>query len=231
MKGVNYVTPVEVYERLYAAYGPQHWWPADSPFEMMVGAILTQNTNWKNVEQAIANLKSRDMLDAESIATSNLDLLAEVIRSSGFYKQKSTYLQNFARFYRQQGKREGLISRPLHLLRKQLLACRGIGPETADSMLLYALDKPVFVIDTYTKRLFIRLGLIDPSATYDSMQSYFQQHLTPDLPLYQEYHALIVVHAKRHCRSKPCCDSCPLFDHCINSRPDPMVGDRLGGCG
>ncbi|MDX8405339.1 MAG: endonuclease III domain-containing protein [Mariprofundus sp.] len=208
------LTPLEVYEQLLATYGPQHWWPADSPFEVMVGAVLTQNTNWQNVETAIANLKAHDMLHCESIATSNLLQLAEVIRSSGFYMQKARYLQQLALFYYNNGGRSGLINRPLSLLRKQLLALNGIGPETADSILLYALDKPIFVIDAYSKRLFVRLGHFDHQLTYEGMQHYFQQRLPVSLPLYQEFHALIVAHAKRHCHTKPLCDHCPLHDNC-----------------
>jgi len=208
------LTPLEIYERLFDAYGAQHWWPADTPFEVMVGAILTQNTSWQNVETAISNLKEHDMLHSESIASSNLHQLAEIIRSSGSFMQKARYLQHFSLFYYNNGKCTGLIKRPLSLLRKQLLALYGIGPETADSILLYALDKPVFVIDAYTKRLFLRLEHFDHRLTYDSMQHYFQQRLPESLPLFQEYHALIVEHAKRYCRTKPLCGQCPLLDHC-----------------
>jgi endonuclease-3 related protein len=211
---VTSTTPLQVYEKLHAIYGPQHWWPADSPFEVMVGAILTQNTNWQNVEKAIACLKERDMLDCESIATSNLTQLGDVIRSSGSYMQKAQYLQRFSLFYYSNGKRKELMKWPLHSLRNQLLAVHGIGPETADSILLYALDKPVFVVDAYTKRLFVRLGHFSHNLGYDSIQHYFQQRLPESLPLFQEFHALIVEHAKRFCKTKPLCDQCPLFDCC-----------------
>jgi endonuclease-3 related protein len=208
------LSPLQAYEKLLAAYGPQHWWPADSPFEVMVGAILTQNTNWKNVEMAITSLKEKDMLDCESIATSNLAQLGNVIRSSGSYMQKAQYLQRFSLFYYNNGKRKGLMKWPLSSLRNQLLAVHGIGPETADSILLYALDKPIFVVDAYTKRLFIRLGHFSHSLGYDSIQHYFQQRLPESLPLFQEFHALIVEHAKRYCQTKPLCGQCPLFDCC-----------------
>jgi len=208
------LTLPEVYERLFTAYGEQHWWPADSPFEVMLGAILTQNTSWQNVEKAIANLKQHEILHCESVANSNLSELAEIIRPSGSYKQKARYLQHFSWFYLHHGKHAGLIKLPPGILRKQLLALYGIGPETADSILLYALDKPVFVIDAYTKRLFTRLQHVEHQPTYDSMQRYFHQRLPEDLLLFQEFHALIVEHAKRYCRSKPLCTQCPLLDHC-----------------
>jgi len=208
------LTPIEIYERLFAVYGPQHWWPAETPFEVMVGAILTQNTSWQNVESAISNLKTHDMLHCEAIVTSDLHQLAEIIRSSGAYLQKARYLQHFSLFYIENGKRSGLIKRPQSMLRKQLLALYGIGPETADSILLYALDKPVFVIDAYTKRLFVRLEHFDHQLAYDNIQHYFQQRLPESLPLFQEFHALIVAHAKRYCRTKPLCGACPLLDHC-----------------
>jgi len=211
---VKRFAPLQVYETLLAAYGPQHWWPAEKPFEVMVGAILTQNTNWQNVEKAIANLKAHNMLNCESIATSNLAQLADIIRSSGSYMQKARYLQQFSLFYHNNGKRNGLMKSPLSLLRPRLLAVHGIGPETADSMLLYALDKPVFVVDAYTKRLFMRLEHFSHELDYDSIQHYFQQRLPESLPLFQEFHALIVEHAKRYCRSKPLCAKCPLINCC-----------------
>ncbi|GAV19087.1 endonuclease III related protein [Mariprofundus micogutta] len=208
------LAPLQIYETLLAAYGPQHWWPADKPFEVMVGAILTQNTNWQNVEKAITSLKTHDMLDCESIATCNLPQLGEIIRSSGSYMQKARYLQQFSLFYFNNGKRKGLKKLPVSLLRPRLLSVHGIGPETADSILLYALDQPVFVIDAYTKRLFVRLEHFGHELGYDSIQHYFQQRLPESLPLFQEFHALIVEHAKRHCRTKPLCQDCPLFDRC-----------------
>ena len=213
------LSPREVYELLLRNYGEQHWWPADSAFEMMVGAILTQNTSWTNVEKAIANLKAKQMLDCELIASCNLSELGEVIRPSGSYLQKARYLQHFALFYYENGGREGLIKWPASSLRARLLAVHGIGPETADSMLLYALDKPVFVVDAYTKRLFSRLGHFAPELPYDNVQQYLTQRLPESLPLYQEFHALIVEHAKRFCRSKPLCNDCPLMPHCPAAKP------------
>ncbi len=208
------MAPRQVYEKLLAIYGPQHWWPADSPFEVMVGAILTQNTNWMNVETAISNLKAHDMLDCELIASSNLQQLGEIIRASGFYMQKARYLQQFSLFYYNSGKRKGLLKWPTSVLRHRLLAVTGIGPETADSILLYALDRPVFVVDAYTKRLFTRLEHFDHELGYDNIQHYFQQRLPESLPLFQEFHALIVEHAKRFCKTKPLCSHCPLANDC-----------------
>jgi endonuclease-3 related protein len=207
-------SPLQIYERLFEIYGSQHWWPAESAFEVMVGAILTQNTNWQNVEKAIANLKCLDMLDCESIATSNVQQLGEVIRPAGYYLLKARYLQQFSLFYFNHGRSKGLKRWPLRSLRSRLLEVYGIGPETADSILLYALDKTVFVVDTYTKRLFVRLGHFGHELDYGAMQHYFQQRLPGSLPLFQEFHALIVEHAKRYCKTKPLCQQCPLSDCC-----------------
>ncbi len=207
-----------IHDRLLQAYGPQGWWPADSPFEVMVGAVLTQNTRWENVEMAIAHLREADMLEADQIALADADRLAELIRPAGFYRQKSRYLSILARFVRDCGGVDALSRIPTHRLRARLLALTGIGPETADSILLYALDKPVFVVDAYTRRIFHRLGLLPANAGYDDTQRYFQTRLPHSLPLFREYHALIVAHAKRHCRKRPVCEGCPLFDACAHAR-------------
>jgi len=224
---MSLIAPLQVYEKLLAVYGPQHWWPADTPFEMMVGAVLTQNTNWQNVETAIASLKAHQMLDCETIASSNLAQLGEVIRSSGSYMQKARYLQQFALFYYNNGKRPGLMKWPTSILRNRLLAVHGIGPETADSILLYALDKPVFVVDAYTKRLFVRLEHFGHELGYDGIQHYFQQRLPESLPLLQEFHALIVEHAKRFCRAKPLCNDCPIVDYCPTAMCSTMEISRI----
>lgn len=205
-----------IHDRLLQAYGRQHWWPADSPFEVMVGAILTQNTSWKNVELAIANLKTMGMLDAERIADCDEARLGLLIRSAGFFNQKATRLKAFCRFYLDHGGQTGI--RRLEEPRQALLAQHGIGPETADSMLLYALDSPVFVVDAYTRRIFARLGQTAPDASYHALQDFFHANLPADVPLFNEYHALIVRHAKEHCRSKPDCDGCPLLDRCPAGR-------------
>lgn len=205
----------EIYARLSKAYGPQHWWPADSPFEVMVGAILTQNTSWKNVEKAIEALKQKRLLDAKKIVEADPEFLAQCIRSSGFYRQKASRLKAFCRFYLTVGGIEGMRGR--RDIRQKLLAIHGIGHETADSILLYALDVPVFVIDAYTRRIFSRLGLCSPSCTYQQLQSFFMDHLARDCKLFNEYHALIVAHGKRHCRTRPLCSSCPLSDLCMGA--------------
>jgi len=206
--------PLQIYRQLLDAYGQRHWWPADTSFEVMVGAILTQNTRWENVEMAIANLKQADLLDAERICSSNHEQLAEHIRPSGFFRQKSRYLQAMSLFYFHHGYESGLKKWPMASLRKKLLAVRGIGPETADSILLYALDKPIFVVDAYTRRIFNRLGYLPQDADYKYTQHYFHNRLPHSLPLFKEFHALIVEHAKRHCRIRPLCASCQLVSYC-----------------
>jgi len=203
---------LDIYRLLLDAYGPQYWWPANSPFEMMVGAILTQNTNWQNVEKAIANLRAADALDAQAMLDMDGDRLRGLIRPSGFFNQKAARLRLFCSFYLDNGGKSGIkgLDDPRHAL----LALKGIGPETADSMLLYALDIPVFVIDAYTRRIFGRLGLTSPDAGYHELQAYFHAQLNRDAPLFNEFHALIVQHAKRHCRSKALCPGCPLASSC-----------------
>lgn len=216
------ISALQIYQRLSGAYGAQHWWPADSPFEVMVGAILTQNTNWRNVEKAIANLKAANMLSGKAIAACQRDQLAELIRPSGFFRQKAERLQLFCQFYLESGQDRALKEMALGSLREQLLKLHGIGPETADSMLLYALDKPAFVVDAYTRRIFTRLGLLAEPLTYAAIQRYFEQQLTASLSLYQEYHALIVEHAKRHCRVRPDCLCCPLAELCATAASLPV---------
>jgi len=218
-----------IHDRLLAAYGPQGWWPADSVFEMMVGAILTQNTSWTNVEAAIANMKAAGLLDARAIAVCSEDRLATAIRPSGYYNQKARKLKIYADFYLSHGGEPGL--RALTSPRQMLLALHGIGPETADSMLLYALERPVFVIDAYTRRIFGRLGLTEPAAGYHALQDYFHSSLPSSLELFKEYHALIVMHAKRHCRIRPVCAGCPLQDGCAHALENEAVNlQRSGEC-
>jgi len=203
---------LRIHDLLLAAYGAQHWWPADSPFEVMLGAILTQNTNWRNVEKTIANLKHADALNAAAILDMDDARLRELIRPSVFFNQKAARLKLFCAFYLEYGKEAGL--RQLADPRASLLELKGIGPETADSILLYALEIPVFVIDAYTHRIFSRLGLISSAVDYASTQALFMQHIPTDAALFNAYHALIVEHAKRHCRVKPDCNACPLKNSC-----------------
>lgn len=215
------LVPLDVYEVLLSHYGEQHWWPAETPFEMMVGAILTQNTRWENVEMAIENLRRNKLLDPERMGTCNQDKLAELIRSSGFFKQKSKRLYELCLFYMNHGGVEGMKRWPTASLRAKLLDVHGIGPETADSILLYALERPIFVVDAYTKRIFSRLGFFKQSLEYDDVQAFLQKRLPATLALYQEFHALIVAHAKAHCRSKPECSGCPLAHACKNGFVTP----------
>lgn len=203
-----------VYRRLHQHYGAQAWWPADDAFEVMVGAILTQNTSWTNVEKAIANLKHHALCDAEALAQSGQVQIAQIIRSSGYYNQKSTRLIALAEWYLAQGGVDKLRQQALTALRQNLLSINGVGDETADDILLYALQKPVFVIDAYTRRIFSRLGLVDASVRYGDLQRIFHDALETDLELFQQYHALIVMHAKQHCLKKPRCETCPLVSHC-----------------
>ncbi|MGI5878979.1 MAG: endonuclease III domain-containing protein [Syntrophomonadaceae bacterium] len=203
---------LEMFNTLLNAYGRRHWWPAQTPFEMMVGAILTQNTAWANVEKAISNFG--DCLSPEYIAKASPDELARIIRPSGYYNQKLLRLKALTEWYKKYAydidKARQIDG---YLLREELLAVKGIGPETADSILLYALDKPFFVIDAYTKRILYRLGYNLPAA-YDTLQLQIQALIPQDIYIYQEFHALIVEHAKRYCRKNPLCPGCPLEERC-----------------
>ena len=202
----------EIYDKLYAFYGPQHWWPGDSPFEVAVGAILTQNTNWSNVEKAIANLKAARVLTARALHRVPAAELALLIRPSGYFNIKTGRLKAFLAFiltvYSGSMKRMGKSDTAS--LRQELLNVNGIGPETADSILLYALDKPVFVIDAYTKRVMSRHGILDHGASYDEYQRMFHELLVNNIRLFNEYHALLVMIGKDYCKPKPLCENCPL---------------------
>jgi endonuclease-3 related protein len=204
----------EIYKDLYDYYGPQHWWPADDWFEVTVGAILTQNTAWNNVEKSIENLKQRDLLEPEKLSKIEEEDLAQLIRSSGFYNLKSKRLKNFLEWLKKYNYDIAKIkNKSVTSLREELLSIKGIGKETADSILLYAFEMPVFVIDAYTKRMFSRLGLI-LSREYDEFQNFFEKNLTKDVQLYNEYHALIVKHSKVYCKKMPKCSECFLKEKC-----------------
>jgi endonuclease-3 related protein len=206
------ISLLDIYGRLFSAFGPQFWWPARTPFEVMVGAILTQNTNWGNVEKAIANLKTEDVLTPRRINDITLLRLSRLIRPSGFYNQKARRLKAFSRFLidRYGGSIAKLRREETAKLREELLALDGIGPETADSILLYALGKPAFVVDAYTRRIFSRHGFLSEKRGYEDWQKLFTDNLPRDVSLYNEYHALIVRLAKTFCRVKPVCGGCPL---------------------
>ena len=207
----------KIYTHLLHCYGRQEWWPADSPFEMMIGAILTQNTAWTNVERAIKNLKTVDCLDADRILRLDLGDLAEYLRPSGYFNIKAKRVRNFCQWYLDQGGFEVLSRLDDTSLRQALLSVNGIGPETADDILLYAFERPVFVVDAYTKRLFSRLGFMDKDLIYSHVQALFHQELTQDVGLFNEYHALIVVHCKDVCKKRPVCDACCLKAVCPSS--------------
>ncbi len=214
VKALNQRDLVGVFERLSKHFGKTRWWPADSRFEVMVGAILGQNTAWTNVEKALNNLRSADALTPTAILDLNHESLAELLRPSGYYNIKAKRLRNFVEWFYGQGECKQLDSRDTESLRLDLLAINGIGNETADDMLLYAFERPVFIVDAYTRRLFSRLGMIDGEEKYDELSGALGQALTGDAALYNEYHALIVNLAKDYCRVKPLCMSCPLGKHC-----------------
>jgi len=203
-----------IYKKLFEHWGPQHWWPAETPFEVMVGAVLTQNAAWSNVERAIANLRAAGCLDAQAIVSLGHERLGELIRPSGYFNVKATRLANLCRWYTERGGHEGLAALGTGTLREALLAVSGVGPETADDILLYAFARPVFVIDAYTRRLFGRLGLVDTAAGYEALRGRFESGLGGDVPVYNEYHALIVRHAKHVCRKRPACGACCLSSRC-----------------
>jgi len=203
---------LNIYDRLYEAFGPQHWWPGETSFEMMVGAILTQNTSWRNVEKAIRNLKERRVLSCHGIHQLRKSQLAALIRPSGYFRIKAERLKAFIDFLilNYEGSLERMRSEPLGGLRGKLLAVRGIGPETADSILLYGLKKPIFVVDAYTRRVLIRHRVISEKASYDEVQRFFMDSLPADERLFNEYHALIVRLGKTVCNKTPKCDICPI---------------------
>lgn len=210
-----------VFRTLAGQFGPQHWWPAQTPFEVMVGAVLTQNTAWSNVEQAIANLRARDKLDAGAIVRARHDHLAGWLRPSGYFNIKARRLKNFCRWYLASGSYETLQALDTHALRAALLSVNGIGYETADDILLYAFERPVFVIDAYTRRLYGRLGLFAGDEPYDELRLATEAALGRDVGALNEFHALIVRHAKEHCRVRPACGGCALRQRCPSVLPQP----------
>ncbi|WJW76825.1 endonuclease III domain-containing protein [Thiohalobacter sp. IOR34] len=204
-----------VHDRLLRAYGSQHWWPADSPFEVMVGAILTQNTAWSNVERAIANLRRQRCLGPRAILAADPAELADWLRPSGYFNVKARRLRDFCAWYQAAGGLRRLRALDTQVLREALLSVKGVGPETADDMLLYAFERPVFVIDAYTRRLFFRLGLLESAKLgYEPLRHAVERALGEDVSLFNEFHALIVRHAKEHCRARPVCTGCPLARGC-----------------
>ncbi|WP_067724779.1 endonuclease III domain-containing protein [Oceanobacillus damuensis] len=201
-----------IYDRLLDHYGPQSWWPADTPFEMMIGSILVQNTNWRNVNKALLQL--RPHLEPVLIDKMPIDKLAQIIRSSGFFNIKAKRIKAFIDWFKDYDYDIGqLKKKDKNQLRYELLKINGIGRETADVMLLYAFHKPIFVVDAYARRIFYRIGF-DMPTTYDGFRMVVEKALPSDLQLYNEYHALLVQHAKEHCKSSPICKGCPLNTIC-----------------
>ena len=202
----------EIYDLLFERFGPQHWWPGETQFEIIIGAILTQNTNWTNVEKAISNLKGAGLLTPVKLYEIDVSRLAELIRPAGYFNIKAKRLKNFLEwFFNQYGGQIGeLEDVPAGRLREELLSIKGVGPETADSILLYALNKPVFVVDAYTARVAVRHHLIDSDAGYEGLKELFQSNLPADVQFFNEYHALLVTVGKEFCRPTAQCGGCPL---------------------
>jgi endonuclease-3 related protein len=206
---------LHIYRKLYRYFGPQHWWPGDAPFEVAVGAVLTQNTSWSNVEKAMQNLKNRNLLSPRRMYGLSVSELAWLIRPAGYFNVKAKRLRSFLEFIVNDyhGSMKDMLREDLMHLRVKLLRIHGIGPETADSILLYALEKSVFVIDAYTKRVLSRHGIMGSERSYDEFQELFYSALSRDVRLYNEYHALFVRVGKTFCkRRKPLCSNCPLND-------------------
>jgi endonuclease III related protein len=208
---------IKIYNKLYEYFGNQHWWPGDTAFEISIGAILTQNTSWKNVEKAINNLKQKKLLCVKKMFNMKIDELADLIRPAGYYNIKAKYIKNFI-FHiilEYNGNLDKMFNKDTLELRKELLGLTGIGQETADSILLYAANKPIFVVDAYTKRIFEAQGLIEKKDLYKKVQDLFMNNLEHDVNMFNEYHALIVALCKDICRkSKPKCGECPLNCYC-----------------
>jgi len=207
---------IDIYRRLFDRFGPQHWWPAEEPFEVIAGAILTQSAAWGNVEKAIANLKAAGALPPGKLRRLSLSRLARLVHPCGYYNAKALKLKSFAFWL---GNHYGddldrLFASDTDGLRQQLLAVHGIGQETADSILLYAADKPVFVVDAYTRRIFSRIGLTPAKDSYAGYQAFFMDNLPADVKLFNEYHALLVRLGKEVCRRRPICSQCCLGDMC-----------------
>ncbi len=206
---------LRIYEALFARFGPQRWWPGDSPWEIAVGAMLTQQVAWTNVVKAIDNLKSANLLELQNIINADVERVKELIKPVGFYNQKSKRLLGFALYVSEiYGSIERMLSGTTSDVREELLSIDGIGPETADSILLYGGNHPTFVVDAYTKRMARCLGIM--ADDYHGLKGIFESELPKDAALYNEYHALIVRLGKEHCKTKPLCSMCPVAPYSIN---------------
>ncbi|MCD4796159.1 MAG: endonuclease III domain-containing protein [Candidatus Cloacimonetes bacterium] len=216
----NFQILTSIYKTLLKTFGHQNWWPAETADEIIIGAILTQNVSWNNVEKAIINLKQYNLCTLEQIHHSNIDEIAPLIRSTLYFNRKAKKLQNFTEFLftYYNGDVCKMFQTEIRTLRKQLLQINGIGEETADSILLYAGAKPVFVIDAYTKRIFTRLGLTRQNWNYAEYQKFFMKNLPEDIELFNDYHAQIVYLGKHFCKRKPLCDECPLNSFCERNK-------------
>ncbi len=204
----------ELYQKLYDAFGPQGWWPGETPFEVILGAILTQNTNWKNVALALTDLKAEGLLDPQVLRAMPDAELAQRLRPAGYFNIKTQRVKNFLDFFYRQfhDSLEEMAQEDLGTMRAALLTVKGIGPETADSILLYALNQPTFVVDAYTYRVLSRHNLAPEAPSYEELQALFMDHLPADVPRYQEFHALLVKVGKDFCRPRPRCPGCPLHE-------------------
>jgi endonuclease-3 related protein len=202
----------EIYKLLLKAYGPQNWWPAESSLEVMVGAVLTQNTNWQGVEKAIANLKKNGILALDKLHHRSIEELAEFIKPAGYFNLKARRLKNLIGMVVEAfgGDLAAMGQTETAQLRQELLLVNGVGPETADSILLYAFHRPIFVVDTYTYRVTSRHGLIEEEINYQALQDLFMEHVPLDVNMFNEYHALLVKVGKLHCKRKARCEGCPL---------------------
>ena len=204
---------IQIYQKLLNHFGKQHWWPAETRFEVIVGAILTQQTNWRSVERAIENLKYRGLLNLHSLATASLNQIEASLRYLNFFRQKARRINNFSKYLVEKyGFLDKFFGKPTEEIREELLSLKGIGPETADSILLYAADRLIFPIDAYTIRLCKRLGVKD--LKYGDLRRFFENSLPKDLEVYKEFHALIDKLGKTYCKVKPLCSGCPLTSEC-----------------
>ena len=205
-------TLIKAYNLLFSFFGPQNWWPAETDLEMMVGAILTQNTNWNNVERAILKLKEKSLLSIQKLNQIPASTLAEYIRPAGYYNLKVKRLKNLINFIvdKYNGTIDNLFALDTQEIREELLKVKGIGLETADSIVLYGAGRPIFVVDTYTHRIVTRHGFIEEEAGYNDLQSFFMDNLSHDVELFKEFHALIVKTGKNFCKRYPLCSKCPL---------------------
>jgi endonuclease-3 related protein len=213
------MTPLQLFDILLTTFGPQHWWPGDTPFEVAVGAVLAQNTSWSNVEKAITSLKAANAMTATSLLSLSASDLEQAIRPAGYYRVKARYLRTLAEWVSQHasGDLSSLMSEDIGALRR----------ETADSILLYAIGKPAFVVDAYTRRIAARLRLLPDNATYESTQQYFVAQLPEDAHLFNQFHALLVRLAKEHCRARPVCLACPLEQYCPSADSSSATGHAV----